>query len=192
MAPLVQNPTCILAPNWTFVRGGSIELGNVIADPFRPHLVLARVDPNGPQPDIQTAREKDWQLQNRSGLSLTVGLWAKFTDSVGFKTRLKYQHRLGTAYSMTGLETIYYTDTLAQVQERVKDPVVRELLRLDNPYSKPVYMVTGLKIATGFRPSINGSLDDSEGREADAPASGLVPLTARGKIALNVTKKHKY
>jgi len=182
VAPLVQNPTYLLAPNWTFPPGGPIDLGNIIADPFRPHLVLTRPASDGPQPSIQKVRETDWQLQVDSGLNLTVGLWAKFVDNVGAKIRLQYKHRLGSDYSMVALETVYYTDmpTLAQVQERVKDPDIHELLRLDNLFSRPVYMVTGLKIARGFRLSSKSSSSDGGVGEAG------------GEIDVAVAKAHEH
>jgi hypothetical protein len=54
----VANPTYLLAPNWTFRPGGSIALGNIIANPLKPHIVLTKPDPDAPQPKTTTRASK--------------------------------------------------------------------------------------------------------------------------------------
>ncbi|EFW99985.1 hypothetical protein CMQ_303 [Grosmannia clavigera kw1407] len=194
MPPPVRNPTYMLAPNWTFLPGGPIGLGNIIADPFYPHIVLTRpaIDPES-SPSVQRALERDCQLQSGSKLGVSVGLWARFLDSVGLNLRTKHENQRSTTYKMSSLETLYYTDmpTLAEVQERIEDPVVHELMRLNNPFSKPVYMVTGLKIAKGFSLSDSGSSTNGGSVGSDIPIAGG-PATVGAEAAVEVEKEHSY
>lgn len=189
--PFVSNPTYILAPNWTFVPGGPIDLGNIVADPFRPHMVLTRPDPEA-SPSIQRHVDENWQLHLASGSDVTVGLWVKFVDLVGVKLGLAHRRRLSTAYNMTALETVYYTDmpTMAQVKERVRDPDVKELMRPDNPFSKPVFMITGIKIARGFSLSAGGSSADGGTLGAEGPAGS--PATVGGNVGVAFSKGHNF
>ncbi|RYO92387.1 hypothetical protein DL766_000357 [Monosporascus sp. MC13-8B] len=183
---LVENPTYILAPNWTFVPGGPIALGNVIADPSRPHIVLKKPPKNpATQPSVQQVSEKNWRLHLSSQLNLSASLWAQFVELVGLKLGASHGRHARASYSMRELETVYYVEMpdSAFVKELIKDPAVHELMRLDNPFSRPVYMVTGLKISRGFVLSVDKSGDNSGGLGASGPAG---PATAGGGVDISV------
>ncbi|KAF3910595.1 hypothetical protein ABW21_db0203338 [Orbilia brochopaga] len=185
-----QKATYILVPNWTFVPGGPISLGNIIADPFRPHLVLSKAPPSSPH--VQRVPQKDWQFGRSSSNSVSTSLWASFAELVslrlgGSTTRVRDEN-----YSMRELETAYYSDWLdmsTHIKERVnKDPVVREVMRFDNPFSKPVWMVTGIKIARGFRLSSGRERANGVDIEASAPVV-VAPVSVGAGVGVEVKRK---
>ncbi|KAH8896422.1 hypothetical protein GQ53DRAFT_743583 [Thozetella sp. PMI_491] len=148
-----QNPTYFLAPNWTFLRGGKIALGSIIVDPLKPHIPLTRLDPTQPQPATTTVPEANWRLSLETATSTTLGVWATFLDNVRLSLSAQRERIKNHHFTMTSLETVYYTDdpTDEELQARCRDAKVRNFMRLDSTLCKPVYMITGLKIATGFK-----------------------------------------
>ncbi|KAK6359285.1 hypothetical protein TWF696_000447 [Orbilia brochopaga] len=185
-----QKATYILVPNWTFVPGGPIALGNIIADPFRPHLVLSKAPPS-PSPDVQRVPQKDWQFGLSQGHNVTTSLWASFADLVslrlgGSTTRVQDEN-----YSMRELETAYYSDLLglsSHIKERVnKDSAVREVMRFDNPFSKPVWMISGIKIARGF--TLSSGRERANGINLEAGGPAVVPVSVGAGVGLEVKRK---
>ncbi|KAI8955495.1 hypothetical protein F4801DRAFT_529590 [Xylaria longipes] len=198
MHPLpVNNPTYLLAPNWTFIPGGPIDLGNIVADPFRPHLVLSRPPSESDEdkkeaarlPSTQRHTEGNWRLALGSSRNLTVGLWAKFVDVVGVRLGAERSRLLDTSYAMDSLETVYFTDLPSPdyiCQRVAAHPGLREIMRLDNAYSRPVYMVTGLKIARGFSLSVGSSSATSASAEV---GGGDGEVAAGGQFAASREKR---
>ncbi|KAK3384172.1 hypothetical protein B0T24DRAFT_74185 [Lasiosphaeria ovina] len=147
----VQNPTYLLAPNWDFRPGGPIALGNIVADPFRPHKVLSRAA--GPLPLTETILHADWSLRTGSARSVHASIWAVFFDAVGVDLLAARSQATVDNYSMRELETTYFVDDppTEDIVKRIKDdPKVSKLMRLDSVFCRPVYMITGIKTAKGF------------------------------------------
>jgi hypothetical protein len=179
MAP-IQNPTYMLAPNWTFRPGGSIALGNIIVDPSKPHRVLTKPDPSKPPTSTETTTEDDWRLHLGKKRNLNLSLWAEFLQHIGFNIGTDHDQDKSTEYTMKSLETVYFADEppIEEIQGRVEDPKVRKLMRLDSILSKPVYMITGLKIAKGFTLSVEQSSRHGGNIGGSAPVVAQVSIGA--------------
>lgn len=180
----VANPTYLLAPNWTFRPDGPIALGNIIANPLKPHIVLTRPDPTAAKPEVTTAYEKNVKLVDERGRSLSLSLWANFLETVQLKIGAEQARKLRTEYTIETLETTYFRDgvTPELVMERAKDPIVRALMKPDTILSKPVYMVTGIKIAKGFHLSSEGASKSGGELGATLPTGSFGSAGGEGKI----------
>jgi hypothetical protein len=147
-----QNPTYFLSPNWTFRPGGRIALGNIIVDPLKPHLYLSQADPPPRTPETESTVETNWRLSVDQTTGISLRVWAVFLDKilldVGLGRELVRSHR----FTMTSLETITLRSepTPDELHKRCNDSRVSEFMRRDSVLCRPVYMVTGLKIARGF------------------------------------------
>ncbi|KAH7210107.1 hypothetical protein DER44DRAFT_775052 [Fusarium oxysporum] len=158
----VRYPTYILAPNWTFRPEGRITIGNVLVDPLLPHRVLLKPDPNCHLP-TETATEKNWQLSIETMRNLSLSIWATFLEKISIKIGANRTHVKDGQFNMQSLDTVSLKDDLSDdyIKTLCSDPKVREFMRLDSLLCKPVYVVTGLKIAKGF--SLSGSAKHSAG-----------------------------
>ncbi|KAH7133082.1 hypothetical protein B0J13DRAFT_93106 [Dactylonectria estremocensis] len=165
----VRYPTYLLSPNWTFRPGGKIAIGNVIVDPLLPHRAIIKADPQNPMP-IDTATERNWQLSIKNQRNLDLSIWVTFIDKIGVKLGLTQTHIKDGQYEMTSLDTESLQDDLSDqyIETLCKDPKVKEYMRLDSLLCKPVYIVTGLKIAKGL--SMSGTVDQSAGFAVKAGA----------------------
>ncbi|KAE8447648.1 hypothetical protein EG329_010619 [Mollisiaceae sp. DMI_Dod_QoI] len=147
----VQNPTYLLAPNWTYRPGGPIALGNIVVDPFRPHRVLSK--PTDALPDTETATEKNWRLAIEKVRSINVSIWTQLFQQASFKLAAQNEKTKSGSFTMKSLDTIYFKDepSIEEITERVKEPRIRNIMKADSLFRSPVYMVTGLKIAKEFQ-----------------------------------------
>jgi hypothetical protein len=186
MAP-VQNPTYMLAPNWTFRSGGAIALGNIVADPFKPHVVLSRAGDASRLPETETIVERDWSLAVGKRRSVAAGVWASFLQSAGAGLGGSRSREASAAYATDVLETVRFrdgggsggVDAASWARDRVAhDPVIAALMRPESLLSKPVYMITGLKIAKNFR------LTSGDASATEAYASLAVPVDGAGAVGV--------
>lgn len=147
----VQNPTYLLAPNWTFRPGGRIALGNIIADPMRPHRPLTKADAAKPL-EVDTATEMNWQLSRETTAGVSLSVWATFLEKVHLKAGTNRERVKNLRFTMTSLDTVFLKEDPSndEIIARCNDPDVREFMRLDSVLCHPVYLITGLKIAKGF------------------------------------------
>jgi hypothetical protein len=186
MMSSVQNPTYMLAPNWTFRPNGPIALGNIVVDPFKPHRVLTKPDSSKPSPLTETTTDENWRLHLGKDRTVNLSLWVRFLQNIGFNVGTDHDKSTSADYIMESLETTYYTEepSIEEVNERVMDPKVRKLMRVDNLLSKPVYMITGLKIAKGFKLTSERSSRHAAHAEASAPlaSQATVGVQAGGSM----------
>jgi hypothetical protein len=173
----VQNPTYLLAPNWTY-RPHMITLGTIVADPFRPHRSLSKPSPAVPSSAIETVTENNWRLSVETARGLTLSVWAQFLQNINVKLAAAREKVKAGHFTMDNLETNYLTDDpeIEEIakrcsEQKVKDYMTRGLL------SKPVYMVTGVKIAKGF--SLQGSASVTHEFSGEV-ASSVTPETSVG------------
>lgn len=147
----VQDPSYLLAPNWTFRPNGSIALGNIIANPFRPQHVLFK--PIRALSAIETATENNWSLATEKIRSTNVGIWASCLDQLNVNLGAKHHKAEKVKFTMKSLDTVYFRDdpSIENIRELANEPRVRSILNADSLFHGPVYMVTGLKIAKGFK-----------------------------------------
>ncbi|RSL95713.1 hypothetical protein CDV31_013771 [Fusarium ambrosium] len=158
-------PTYIPSPNWDIpVDSDIVVLGRLIKDPNNPQSKIAKsgVTPI-PPPAPYEGKKTDWQTTLEQIRSGRIGLWAKCVQFIEgglsfgqLKSSLE-NHRFDV------LETKYFLpddDYFAQVLE---DTGVKAYLHVHN-WRKPVYLITGIKIARGA----SVSTENSTGRSAQA------------------------
>ncbi|KAE8326052.1 hypothetical protein BDV39DRAFT_216213 [Aspergillus sergii] len=155
---MAQQPTYILAPTFHFKPGtGPIALGNIIADPLRPHRAITTVDPTtlkSRYPQIETFTHYEYSASRGTSRSNSLSVWGQFLQTVGAKVSGEHESSQHNKYTMEALETRYFVGdpTLEELEARLKAPRVQAVLRASSipGFRHPVYMVTGLMIATGF------------------------------------------
>ncbi|PTB66172.1 hypothetical protein BBK36DRAFT_1141040 [Trichoderma citrinoviride] len=147
----VQDPTYLVAPNWTYRPGGPIALGNIVLDPFRPQHVLSK--PTKPLPETETAIEYNWSLATEELRSTNVSIWTRMFDQLNVKLGPRRNRGEKIEFHMKALETVYFRElpSMEEIQERVNEERVRSILSPSSVFRYPVYMVTGVKIARGFQ-----------------------------------------
>ncbi|KAK1242346.1 hypothetical protein MKX07_000332 [Trichoderma sp. CBMAI-0711] len=147
----VQDPTYLVAPNWTYRPDGAIALGNIVLDPFRPQQVLSK--PTKPLPETETSLELNWMHATEKLRSINVGIWTRMFERLGHKLGPKRNRGQKIVIYMKALETIYFKEmpSMEEIQERVNEEQVRSILSRGSIFRCPVYMVTGVKIARGFQ-----------------------------------------
>ncbi|RAL04500.1 uncharacterized protein BO80DRAFT_421796 [Aspergillus ibericus CBS 121593] len=179
--------TYVLAPRWDFRPDGPIALGNIIVDPFRPHRVLTKPDPAIPPPEIETVVETEWEMHQERELGMKTSIWTHFLEAMGVDLGLESTKSLSAEYNVESLTTSYFKEepSAEEIARRTQDPMLREMMRLDSPFSKPVYMVTGIKIAKGFR----ASEGHSRSREANGGASAGTAGTVVGDVTIGTNNK---
>ncbi|KAL6866338.1 hypothetical protein ACO1O0_002446 [Amphichorda felina] len=152
---------------------GKIAIGNVIVDSLKPDRAIVKPDPESPFP-TETATEKNWQLSVETVRHFSLTIWAIFLQKISIKFGATQRHVKDGQFSMQSLHTVSLKDDPSDeyIEVLCKNATVREYMRLDSPLCKPVYIVTGLKIAEGFR--MAGTDKHSAGLMGDvAPESSL-------------------
>ncbi|RGP78856.1 hypothetical protein FLONG3_3055 [Fusarium longipes] len=180
---MAQQPTYLLAPSFTFKPNGPIALGNIIADPFRPHRVLTAIDEtvlSDRYPRIEAFAELDRTIARGSAHDVAVAVWAEFLQTVGGSLSGDRGLHQSSEYTMDALETRYFvTDPdQTEIEARVKDPRVRKVLAGSGfVLRQPVYMITAIKIAKGL------TVSKATGNRKAAGISSGVPIpTPAGDI----------
>jgi hypothetical protein len=184
----VQNPTYLLAPNWSFRPNGRIALGNVVVDPFRPHRPVLKADPNKPLPTDETT-EKNWKLSLETATNFNVSLWTKFLEKIDVAASAHRERIKNGHFTMKELVTVALKDDPSdkEISALCNDPNVKEFMKLDSVLCKPVYMITGFKIAKKFALKAENSKDDG----VDVKGGGEVAPEASvgGKVEASKKKK---
>ena len=184
---MAQQPTYLLAPNFHFKPDtGPIALGNIIADPLRPHRALTTVDVGtlkAVYPRIETMTDYDRSMMRRTSSDLSMAVWAQFVQTVCAKVSGERGTSVHTNYTMGALETAYFvTDpTLEEIEARLKVPRVQAVVKAGSMpgLRQPVYMVTGLMIAKGLA----AQQERGKYRAGEVKVRGNVPTPA-GDVGL--------
>ncbi|KAI0401130.1 hypothetical protein F4802DRAFT_443647 [Xylaria palmicola] len=145
-------PTYILAPNFTYHLNTSICMGDIVQYPDDPTKPLSSV----PESELKPiTRHYDYENEhgNQHELSLRGGVWENFLKKASTKISGGSSDELLTKYTIQRLETIYFTKqpTDEEAQERIKHKKVKAAIDAGFLGKKPVFMITGLKVARGFR-----------------------------------------
>lgn len=152
MMSVTTKKTYLLAPNFDFAPDGAIALGNILADPFEPHRPLTTLDTSKLHPEITSRIDYDCTFNQSSGRNISVGIWAQFVSTIGGNVGSQRGKEVNTEYKMQSLETIMFKTepTDAMVTERLKDPLVRNIMQYNSAFCRPIYMITGIKVAKGL------------------------------------------
>ncbi|KAM6477699.1 hypothetical protein HDV62DRAFT_372822 [Trichoderma sp. SZMC 28011] len=154
---MAQQPTYLLVPNFTFKPyTGPIRLGNIIADPFRPHRALSSVDAASlaaRYPRIEKVTEHERSVVRAEDNTAAISIWGQFLQNVGARLAAGHESRVTTKYNMKALETEYFVGDpdQAEIEARAAEANVRAMMKNRVlGLREPVYMISGLKIAKGF------------------------------------------
>ncbi|KAL8364565.1 hypothetical protein RB595_003718 [Gaeumannomyces hyphopodioides] len=174
----VANPTYLLAPNWNFPFDGPIALGNIVGDPFRPHRSLSKPAADAPAPATITSVESNRHLELERIRRVNLNMWAKISELARFDIGVHRTKATTVALEMLQLDTIYFRDepSADDIATRAREPRVRTVLETRKWGRRgTVYMVSGLKVARGFK------LDRM------ASSGNVVRLGAGGEVAPGVS-----
>ncbi|KAK1142634.1 hypothetical protein N8T08_007438 [Aspergillus melleus] len=194
---MARHPTYILAPNLQFkAETGPIALGNLIADPFRPHRALTSISPTALQqnyPRIESVTDHEFSKFSTSSHDVSMSVWAHFVHAVSAKISRNHGSTQRTEYTMEALETNYMAEDPSpeEIRARVAVPRVQSFMKAGSipGFRQPVYMVTGVKIANGLRAleewGNNGASEVDIGSDAPTPAGQVAGgvSTARSSSA---------
>jgi len=155
---MAQQPTYLLAPNFHFKPGtGPIALGNIIADPLRPHRALTTVDAStleATYPRVEKILDQNRSMTRGSSRGMSITVWAQFVRTIGAKVSGERGASMHTHYDMDAVETTYFVadPPLEEIETRLKAPRVQAVVKAASILAlrQPVYMVTGLMVAKGF------------------------------------------
>ncbi|KAK1761839.1 hypothetical protein QBC33DRAFT_462612 [Phialemonium atrogriseum] len=168
--------TYILAPNFQYKPSGPIQIGNIIADPFRPTKPLSTLPADGPRPPTSTITERDHELSRSKGHAFSAGIWAHFLSSVGGGVSADHGRDSVREFSIDELVTRYLRDEPAdddaELMRRLAEPRVRAAVKAGLFGRQPVYLISGVKIARGL--SVRSELR----RTVGGGVGVTVPVTA--------------
>lgn len=166
--------TYILAPNFQYKPSGPIQIGNIIADPFYPAKPLS-IPAEGESPAIESVLEHSHELVREKGHSVSVGFWATFLQSIGANINVARGTDMVEEYSITELETRYVRDEPldddVHLARRLREPRVQTAINAGLFGRRPVYLITGIKIARGL------SLRTQLSRRVGSGIGSTLPVT---------------
>ncbi|GFG01380.1 hypothetical protein IFM53868_10997 [Aspergillus udagawae] len=139
-----------LAPGLDFTVD-SITLGSIIVDPLEPHVTLftpqlGDIDPNNIiESEKSDATETIIEISN-----IKAGLFAQFLEimHIGLDANMKVGKVKTKFYSFKKLQTKWFAPSEPLLDKATQSDRVQEYLKMFQ-FEKPVYMVTGVKIAKG-------------------------------------------
>ncbi|KAH8750661.1 hypothetical protein BGZ57DRAFT_914155 [Hyaloscypha finlandica] len=161
--------TYVLAPNFTYHPNTSICMGDIVAYPDNPTKPLSSVPKTELKP-TESHFDYDNEFSKHNSLSLRGSIWAKFLENASAKIGGGTSDELLSKYTIRRLETVYFKKqpTDEEAAERVKEKKVNSAVNAGLVSKTPVFMVTGLKVARGFKlsQSINSTADVNGAVEA--------------------------
>jgi len=164
--------TYILAPNFTYHPNTSICMGDIIEDPSDPTKPLSSLRDSS-FPSMVTHFDYDVKLSKEKSHSLQGSVWAKFLEIAKEKIGGEVGGGALDKYVIDRLETIYFEKqpTDEEAAERIKNEKVQVAMNSCIFGKKPVYMITGLKVARGFRVESGNISESSKNMSLELPAS---------------------
>ena len=190
-----STPTYFLAPSCDFPPDGLIALGSIIVHPKTPQKSLNYRNNQRvavPADDLQESFKDNWEDVIKSATHSKVTLWASFLQmilGVGADVSAGLKQGREDVYKFRRLETKYFEPDVAYIEDSLKGEGVKAYISATR-YKKPIYMVTGVKIACGA--SVNGkTVKEYEGKlkvGLDATLLTGVPVSGGPRIETSSTK----
>jgi hypothetical protein len=169
---------------------GPVGLGHIIDDPSE-LVPLNRVD-------RQDIPEDEVYLSHKSGFKATrgrlqngeFGVWAKVLGLTGFggKARWKYEMSSDDIYTFQSLDTTFFNPKQKYVEKSMQVPAIKRFMEAAR-YKTPVYMITGLKVASGA--SLESSKTKNHGSMLTLEAHGTpiaIPAAMGSKAGVAKSK----
>ncbi|KAF2851861.1 hypothetical protein T440DRAFT_467122 [Plenodomus tracheiphilus IPT5] len=142
--------TYLLAPNFTFEPDGPLRIGSIIADPLRPTKILHSFQTN---PTIAKHVDLDGCYARTDSRAVHGEIWAQFLQTASLDLHIDVSQDVQTQYTMDSLITLRLKEdpTDEEATNLVQHPKIKATINAGLTGSAPVYMITGLKIAKGFK-----------------------------------------
>lgn len=143
--------TYLLAPNFYFHTDGPLQLGTIITNPFRPTKWTSKLTT---EPERDTHVESDRSISKEASSTLYGKIFASFLQTASTSLSGEISKNIMDHYTMDTLETISYKrdPTDEEITQLVEtDKKIQAAMNSGLFGSRPVYLVTGLRIAKGFR-----------------------------------------
>ncbi|KAF7531519.1 hypothetical protein G7054_g8804 [Neopestalotiopsis clavispora] len=163
-----RTKTFLLAPNFTYtLESGSIRLGSIIGDSLQPaagKLALMEVIAE----DTETVDEYDYKISRDHGSTVQGGIRARFVQAASASTTVVRDRHNIVIYNVETLTThrLREIPTEKQLLKYLEEPPVRAFL---NSWPRPpLYLISGLKVATGLTVRTESARATGGGVAADA------------------------
>ncbi|KAI0534379.1 hypothetical protein GGR58DRAFT_61318 [Xylaria digitata] len=187
--------TWFLPPDFTFTTDGPLRLGMVIPYWSKPTTVLATVGRDTaneielpPQATIVESNHAHSRSQSRtSGLNM----WFKFESLASTSVGVEASKNNSVNYSETDHEIRYFRDPLTPetITAIASLPSVRAHIDSGMFGKRPVYIVSGLRIATSsFTVTKERSSNNTVEAEASGAPTGTLSMEVGGKLRHNRQK----
>ncbi|RSL41638.1 hypothetical protein CEP54_015752 [Fusarium duplospermum] len=184
-------PTYIPSPNWDIPADSDmVVLGRLIKDPENPQGKIPKssvvpIPPPAPYDGIKT----DWQTTLEQVRSGRIGLWAKCMQFIEGGLSFSQLKSSLENHSFTILETKYFLPDDDYFAKVLEDAGVQAYLEVHN-WRKPVYLITGVKIARGASVSTENSTERSAQGELKVDATSVgAPVDAGPEASWDSQKK---
>ncbi|CAD0111270.1 unnamed protein product [Aureobasidium uvarum] len=178
--------TYLLAPNFTTHLGANVQLGTIIANPFRPSKWIGKIPLHI---ETDTHVEYDRSISPGVSASMHVNAFAKFLETASGTIGLQKDKTILDHYTMDSLETISYkrdiTDDEAAEMVRANSNL-QEVMKSGILGSVPIYIVTGLKVAKGFH--LTSEVTKSKGANIGADIPITDQVSAGAELSVSQTK----
>lgn len=171
-----NTPTYFPSPNWDIPADSKlVVLGRIIEDPKDPE---SQVPESGvlpiPPSAVQDGEKIDWETNLAKVRAGTIGLWAKCMQFIsGGMSYSQLKSSLET-HKFSELETSYFRPDERLLAQAAEDRGAQAYFRV-HYWRKPVYLITGIKVARGASVSTENQVSRSMQAElkADTTSAGL-------------------
>ncbi|KAI0543079.1 hypothetical protein GGR58DRAFT_450638 [Xylaria digitata] len=167
------------APSWDYPRDGPIKIGNVITSIKQPEQPLynAPLPPGG----LVSSEKRGVEFSEEKLRGGKFGVWVRFLSVIGIDVGGSLNKSNSQLFEFDRIETTQFIPTPEYIAECALAPPVAQFLELSR-YRKPVYLITGLKIAIGSKAKLSRSRERTWHINAEVdgtiPSGGSVPVGA--------------
>ncbi|KAL6690226.1 hypothetical protein J3F84DRAFT_353538 [Trichoderma pleuroticola] len=180
-------------PGFNFLPDGEISLGSILAYPDRPALSLASLNsashPEIVLPRIDTMTEPDHRHSQSHSRSVIAQVYFKFLDLFGAHGNVNTSRFTNIAYGSADLEARVFGGPMSQdtLDAIVGLDRVREHIDGGRFGTRPVYIISGLRVARGsFQVTSGSELTNSASvGVSTSTATGPLTLSGGGDVAVN-------
>lgn len=182
--------TYLPAPNFDVPPDSSIRLGALLVNPFTPHRALASLATNKwPKITVTTQDDRIIEDNKQHGASFATG--GQLLQSIGVKLRGEHKNNEHTKYSMKALRTEFFQEDPSEgdIKALLNTPKVQNAMQ-STFWSRPLFLITGIKIAQGFSFSSNVDVQHNGNIGADIPVPGFEGIAASFDVAGSLGDSH--
>jgi hypothetical protein len=166
--------TYFILRNLSYEPSGVIDLGKIVSSPKTPDQPL-NPESRLPVEDLNIERvvEDNWKKTVKEHSHGHIGIWAKFVETFGGQGSITRDRTKSQKYTFEQLETRHFRPNKTLLENQLAISTVDEYIKA-HKFSKNVYMITGIKIAT------KAFVSDEESIEWKARFAIGANLTATG------------